>query len=365
MKRGVVSGLLIALPACSSAPADHASLEGLGVERAQQIDIDVAPRDRAELGQCATQSADPELVRCGDPDAVSNAVTVCGALVANDAMTVKSGSLVVGGDSRISAAIRVGRGSFVSFGGIVGNGNESIDGDLTTSSNWVVGGPARVGGDAFVGGRLEAREPVRVGGTLHVEGPVSGAVHAGSTTRTGGDGAKSLSCAGAPAVQAIADAAEREGATNEDEALASVSRRTDMTLGCGRYRFASLGVGAPLSLHVDGNVVVVVDGDARVAAPMHVDVHPGASLDVVIRGELDIDDTLAVDGAPAWLAVGSDVRIASPTIFRGWLVAPGGEIEVNAPLDAGALYVASLTAESPVTVDGSANGLRACTPALR
>jgi hypothetical protein len=354
MKRSVVSALLIALPACSSAPADHVSLEGLGAERAQQIGIDVAPRDRADLGQCATQSADPELVRRGDPDTVSNSVTVCGALVADDAMTIKSGSLVVGGDSRITASLRVWRGSFASFGGIESDGTEDIDGDLTTSSNWVLGAPARVGGDAFVGGRLEAHKPVRVDGTLHVQGPVSGPVQAGRSTGAGGGGAKSLSCAGAPDVQTIADAVEREGAIDEDEALSSVSRRTDVTLGCGRYRFASLGVGAPLSLHVDGNVVIVVDGNARVAAPMHVDVHPGASLDVVIRGELDIDDTLAVDGAPAWLAVGSDVRIASPTIFKGWIVARG-EIEMNAPLDANVLYVGSLTTESLVTVEGSAN----------
>ena len=361
MKRIAVSALLLALPACSTAPADSTALDGLATERDQQIGIEVAPRDRANLGQCGAESPEPELVRCGDAGTVSNAVTVCGALVADDAMSVKSGSLVVGGDSRITASVRVRHGSFASFGGIEGDGTEDVDGDVTTSSNWVVGAPAQVGGDAFVGGRIDAHEPLRVDGTLHVAGPVSGTVHASRTTSTGLDGRKGLSCAGAPDVQGIADAVERKGATDEDEALASVSRRTDMTLGCGRYRFASLGVRAPLSLHVEGNVVIVVDGDARVEAPMHVDVRPGASLDVVIRGSLDIDDTLSIEGAPTWLGVGGDVRMASPTSFAGWFFAPRGQVEMNAPFDvSGALYVGSLTAESPVTVDGSASALDAC-----
>jgi hypothetical protein len=362
MKRIAVSALLIALPACSSAPAEHASFDALDTDYDQQIRIDVSPRDHADLGRCSAQSPGPELVRCGDAASMGNAVTVCGALVAEDAMRVNLGSLVVGGDSRITASIHVGRGSFTSFGGIEGDGTEDIDGDLTTSSNWVIGAPARVGGDAFVGGRIDAREPVRVDGTLHVAGPVSGVVQTGSTTSTSPGGAKSLSCASAPDVQAIADTAEHLGVADEDESLVSVSHPMDATLGCGRYRFASLSVGAPLSLHIDGNVVIVVDGDAALDAPVRIDVRPGGSLDIVIRGSLEVAGALSFDGAAPWFAVGGGVRIATPTALSGWLIAPDGEVVADATLDVkGTLYVGSLTAASPVTVNASATALDACT----
>ncbi len=301
------------------------------------------------------------MLRCGDARALSNAVTVCGGLVANDALTTKYGPVVVGGDSRITGSIRVEHGSFTSYGGIEADGRQNIDGDLVTSSNWVSSAPAWIRGEAFVGGRLEAESPVRIGGALHVTGPISGSVQSASTTNTGIAGPASLSCAGAPDVQAIADATERLGVIDEDEALADVSAPKQMTLGCGSYRFASWGIGAPLSLRVSGNTVVIVDGDVKIAAPARIHVEPGASLDVVVRGTVSVEDTLSFDGAPAWLAVGGDVRVASPLRLVGFIDAPAGAIAADARLDViGALYAGALTAESPVTVAASPVALSAC-----
>ena len=360
MKRFAVSALLLVLPACSDGAGDLAGAPALGAAD-DEIGIDVSSSDHVDLAQCGTESKAPDLVRCGDARALSNAATVCGALVANDALTVKSGPVVVGGDSRITGFIQVEGGSFTSYGGIEGDGRETIDGDLTTSSNWVVGAPAVIGGQAFVGGRLEAQSPVVIGGTLHVAGPVSGSVRSARTTKTGSDEPRAFSCAGAPQVQAIADATERLGVLDEDEALADVSHPKQMTLGCGRYRFASFDVGAPLSVRIAGNAVIIVDGDVKIAAPTHFDVVPGASLDVVVRGALSVEDTLSFYGGSTWLAAGGDIRVASPLRLAGFIVAPAGAIAESARLDVnGALYAGALTAESPVTVTATATALYAC-----
>jgi cytoskeletal protein CcmA (bactofilin family) len=302
------------------------------------------------------------MVRCDGGVAKGHAAAVCGGLVVDNTLTVRAGSLIVGGDSRIASPLRVENGSFIGIGGIEGDNTEDVDGDLSTASNWMVTGPAHVGGNATVGGRLDARNSVRIDGVLRVASDVSSGVEATTIMNDVRDVPAPLSCEGAPDVVAIADAAaQRPGVADEGETLAAVSEPTHLTLGCGTYRFDSWGVDNDLTLRVEGKTVIVVDGDMRIASPTHVVVAPGGSLDFVVTGGLQIENTLSIDGAPTWLAVAGDVKIASPTRLTGWLVAPKSEVLADNTLDVdGALLVGSLRVASPVTVAGSERALELC-----
>ena len=259
-----------------------------------------------DLQACGAAASDPTLERCAVTEP-STIAAVCGDLDEHNTLTLSAGSLAVAGD-------------------------------------WIVSSPAHIGGDAVVGGMLEATNTVTVDGALHAQAD------------------NALACDGAPPVGGAVANAESLGENDLGDALLPHSRPADVSLGCARYRFSSLGIDNELTFHVTGKTVIVVDGDVRISSPMQVELEPGATLDFLIGGALQVDNTLSFSGGSTWLAVGGEIDVGAPLRLTGVLYAPGSQLSVNNTLDiSGSLLVGSMTVASPVTVTALAGpALSAC-----
>jgi hypothetical protein len=310
---------------------------------------------------------EPALVRCGG-DAVPGIIAaVCGDLEADNTVTVTGGDFAVSGQSHLAAPLHVTGGSFTGLLGIQADNTEDVSGDLATSGDWVVSSPAHVGGDAFIGGKLEATNSVAVDGVLHVANADTQHVTAGTIKADGTTVMTSLKCELAPAPNATIQRVEAGDFLDLGQALTAHSVAAEVTLDCARYRFTSFGIDNDLVLHVSGHTVIVVDGDVRVAAPMTVKLDPDATLDFLIGGSLEVDNTLSFSGGSTWLAIGNDLKIAAPLTLVGFLYAPqsavaASEVSADNILGvSGSLLVNSVHVASPITVTAvSGPALPAC-----
>jgi len=320
-----------------------------------------------QLDSC-TGDAAPELVRCGGDAAPGIIAAVCGDLEADNTVTVNGGSLAVTGRARLASPLHVTGGSFTGFSGIQGDNTQDVTGDLATSGDWIVSSPAHIGGDAFVGGTLDAKNDVDIGGVLHAAPAdmmnINAAEVAAPTNVT-----NPLHCEAAPAPSATISRLEKGDFVDERYALSSHTHAARVQLGCATYRFDSFGIDSDLTLHVKGHTVIAVDGDVRVASPVIVELEPGAQLDFLIGGSLQVDNRLSFSGGSTWLAVGGALRIAAPMQLEGYLYAPQSafsstRVAADNTLDVtGRLLVDSLRAASPVNVNASADPeLPACRP---
>lgn len=211
-------------------------------------------------------------------------------------------------------------------GDLVGDNTVTVDGTLAVSGDWTVRSPARVRDDVYLGGVLDATNTVDVGATRRE--PM-------------------LACAEAVDVAALAARTDEAASTN----LEAVTSPTSVQLGCGTYRFSRIGVDNTLTLRVEGRVVMVVEGDVRIAAPMRVELATDAELDLVVGGRLAADNTLTVEGGSAWVAVAGEVRVASPVSIQGWLVAPRGSVAGDNTLTIdGAAFTGAMRVASPLVV---------------
>jgi hypothetical protein len=199
---------LLTLAACSSEPAavgdDSRSFRG-------EVRLDV----------CDGESG-PELVRCGGDAAPGLIAAVCGDFASQNRVTV-SGSLAVGGRSRIASPLRV-TSCFTGFGGIRAESTEEVAGDLATAGDWSVSSAARIGANALVGGRLDAKDAVTVHGVLHAEAvdttKVSASVVAGAMAPE-----NPLHCELASRPSAIISRLESAAFVDLRDALATLARR--------------------------------------------------------------------------------------------------------------------------------------------
>jgi cytoskeletal protein CcmA (bactofilin family) len=291
------------------------------------------------------------------------ALAVCGDLAAENTLTLDprtaagadGAALVVSGRTRVGSPLRVG-GAFTSVTGIEGDNTEDIAGALRTNGDWRVGSPAKVGGDATVGGLLTANNTVEVTGTLRV------ASSTGSAKVTSGqriDGpvsvASPIDCAGAPDIAALVRAGGDPNVGHVHptpiDALADVREKTTASIGCDRYRFSQIVAQGELVLRVEGNAVIVVDGDVRIKAPTRIELAPNATLDLAIGGALEIENTFSISGGPAWVGVKQRVRVGSPTEISGWLIAPTAAIAVENTLTlTGGAFLGPVRVGSPVVV---------------
>ncbi len=306
------------------------------------------------------------------------ALGVCGDLVANNILTLDArgqpatgSALAVAGSTTNSAPLHVA-GALSSYGSIEARNTEDVSGDLRTGSAWDTSAPVHVNGDAFVASSLTAGNTMVIAGTLHVpSGTNVGDVQAGAVVFGSVQVAQPLDCADAPDVAAlVAHAwAVQDGATDAAlprDSLENVSIPTDITLGCGTYALTSIGVKSTLSLHVTAAAVLVVRGNVHVASPVVIDLAPGATLDLAIGGDLQVDNTLTIGGSQpteTWVGVAGAITIASPTVIHGWLVAPRSPVAANNTLDiSGSAIFGGLEVASPVGVhDGSALSASGCT----
>ena len=306
------------------------------------------------------------------------ALAVCGDLVANNVLTVEArtavmpgASLAVAGSTTNSAPLHV-VGTMTSYGSIDARNTEDVTGDLQTAGAWNTSSPVQVGGNAFVASALAARNSVTVGGTLHVpSGTDINEVTAEAVAFGSVEVTQALDCASAPDIAALVARAwgvhddPAEAALPRD-AFENVSVPTVATLGCGTYALTSIGANNTLTLHVTGSTVLVIQGNVHIASPVVIDLAPGATLDLAIGGDLQIDNTLTVGDAaqPAstWVGVAGAIAIASPTVVRGALVAPRSAVSARNTLDVtGSAVFGGLEVSSPVTIhDGPALSAAGC-----
>ncbi len=290
------------------------------------------------------------------------ALGVCGDLRADAALTVRSPEqralLAVGGDTITGAPLRV-EGSLISSGSIEARGTQDVAGHLSTAGSWIVSAPVSAGHDVFVSRVIDARSTVTVGGTVHVidrnaaRGVVASAMRVGPTPV-----APPLDCGRAPRAAPLAQALLEDGLAWSTVTFGrdgAVREPTRLTLGCGRYVVPGLDVEDTLELRIRGDVVLVIDGSLRVAAPLRIDLDPGATLDLVIGDALEIDHALTIapgqDPTRTWLAVGGATRVGAPFHLSGTLVMPDGELRVDHAMSLrGPALVGALRLAAPLEI---------------
>ena len=140
------------------------------------------------------------------------------------------------------------------------------------------------------------------------------------------------------------------------DSLVDVNATTDLTLGCGPYALSSIAVYAPLTVHVTEPTVLMVEGDLIIEAPLVIDVADGASLDLVVGGDVNVNNTFTLGDAASptttWLAVGGALNVAAPLNVRGSLFV-GGDVEANnTVVVSGAAYLGPLHVAAPVQIGG-------------
>lgn len=311
--------------------------------------LDVPPPSRA----CSTAGASSAL-----------ALGVCGDLRADNTLTVRSPGqyalVAAGGDTTTSAPLRI-EGSLISHGTIDARNTQHVDRHLSTAGSWIVSAPVSAGQDVFVSRVIDARNTVTVGGTVHVidpnaaRGVVAGAMRVGPTHV-----APPLDCGRAPHPAELARALLEDGGGWSRVELGrdgtqSVREPTELVLGCGRYVLPTTTIEDTLDLRIRGDVVLVIDGSLRVAAPMVVHLDPDAKLALIIRDGLEIDNALTIapgrEPGRTWLAVGGDVRVSAPLRLSGALVMPDGELLGDNTIEIhGQALVGSLRIAAPMEV---------------
>ncbi|CAN5186777.1 hypothetical protein BH09MYX1_BH09MYX1_35870 [soil metagenome] len=332
-----------------------------------------------DVSLCELKRTDPATLRCDAPNTGARVgFATCGDLIADNTLTVERReapiSVAAGGAILTSSPVHVA-GSMIAFGRIDGTNTQDVDGDLQAGTGWTTSAPVSVGGDAFVGIGFDAKNSASIAGTLHVpEGSDVNRVSAGSIVFGAVNVALPIDCASMPIVASIAASAT----TTRDPAaaraipplaLSPVKAPTDVTMGCGTYVLSSIDVQNTLAIHIVGRTVLVVQGDVHVSAPMTIDLADGASLDLVIVGKLEVDNTLRIGNASApnatWMGVGSSIRVASPMELSGTLFAPQAAAAFDNTFDVdGAVVVASARIAAPLVVhDGPALGHDGCVAA--
>jgi hypothetical protein len=96
----------------------------------------------------------------------------------------------------------------------------------------------------------------------------------------------------APEVAALIAAADSGNddarAQLSSDSLSQLTAARSFTLACGHYYFADVSSLSSLSLQVSGQVVMVVAGDFMVRGDVAVSLAPGAELDLLIGGNLNL-----------------------------------------------------------------------------
>lgn len=285
------------------------------------------------------------------------ALSVCGALQQDGILTIEARAdlapdLLVDGTTSISAPMIIA-GDFVGRGSVDARSTQSIAGDFATAGDWIATAPVEVHGDATVLGILNAESTVNVGGKLSTrERKGSGAVRSGST------GAPTRFTSRIECVHAVAP--DLEGAVDDavpSLALARISLPTELWLGCGTYRVSSLFAENTLRIHIAGDTVLIVEGDARIAAATRIELQDGATLRMFIGGALLVDAALEVvndsdaGGGATELSVVGTLRVAAPMRLSGALRAPSSTVTLDDTLDVrGAMIVGPLRLGSPLVV---------------
>lgn len=314
---------------------------------------------------CGGGSTSPAVLRCRAKDAHALRVgfASCGDLAVDNTLTIEPRkdrtALAVNGNLRTASPLHVA-GDVIVGGAVEAANTQTIDFDLRAGGGWTTSAPVLVGGDAYVGTKLDVRNDATVRGALHVPpGTDVTKVTANDVVYEDVMAPAPALCTMAPDVATLAQMATLDSAALKSlpsGALATITRPTKLTLGCGTYVLDGIDAGNTLDIRVVGPTTLVVKGDVHVRAPMvvHLD-GAAATLDFVITGTLAVDDTLAVGSAEAptktFVAIGTALRVASPMKLFGTLVAPTATAALDNTFDVwGATLLGKTRIAAPLVV---------------
>jgi hypothetical protein len=162
------------------------------------------------------------------------------------------------------------------------------------------------------------------------------------------------------------------GALLAKDSFARVTSPLDVHLPCGAYYFEGVDIRNDVTLHVDGNVAVFVEGDLRVHGNLSFDV-TGGSADVFVDGNVGVFGGFGSTTAPAAVRlymVGTDLELGRGGVGAN-VYAPAARFSPSGGFElSGALVVRDLDSigtfavhydESILATPGCAGGDGECT----
>jgi cytoskeletal protein CcmA (bactofilin family) len=288
------------------------------------------------------------------------ALALCGDLVADNTLTLDSsgGNLVVSGTSTTSSPLTLS-GDFESAGTIEARNTQQISGSLRGGADWNTSAPVVVDGDALLAGTLNATNTVSVTGKLQaasIDSNQTPSVNAGQVVDDSAPFTSELDCQNRPSVSALASSVVVDASVTAifpADSLENVDAPTDISIACGPYVLTDVAVNSPLTIHVLDAATLIVRGNLTIAAPLVIDVAPGANFDLLIGGDVAVNNTLTISGggaATTYVAIGGALTVASPFQLDGSLVVDG-QLDANNTVDiTGAAYLSGLHVAAPVAV---------------
>jgi hypothetical protein len=244
-------------------------------------------------------------------------------------------------------------GSMVAYRGLSGVGEAQVTGDLATTTSLDGVGTLEVGGNLDVGGDLSSVGQLTVGGEVRV---------AGKFEMTGDQALGGLAAYQAPALPCACGAADRLDVVaevarakakhdNESAGLPSLDLlgEANLKLGTGRYYFAGVSTLGDTTIEVSGAVVIYVDGDLDSVGAQNLVLAPGATLDLLVAGDVNLVGDTNFGGEPGrfrlYVGGNSPVAVAvGDQTFRGSLYAAEAEVSfVGDTKIEGALFAKSLS----------------------
>jgi hypothetical protein len=211
----------------------------------------------------------------------SAAVGINGNYLQTDYVRI-DGSLTIAGNQALSSS-----------------GGFDVAGDLRLAGPATAAGPLFVGRDAWLLGATSSLSLVEIKRDLHL-GPDAAVTSFGPVLVSGRRVEEPFAIA-PPCACAQSDWLDVPGmvadglARNDNariglslDALDAVSSPVELTLSCGRFAVRRIGGVLPITLRIEGEVVLFVDGNVELGPAFLLELAPGATLDWFVRGAISI-----------------------------------------------------------------------------
>lgn len=200
----------------------------------------------------------------------------------------------VNGTSHVVGRVKVA-GTWTSWKGLTGTGFVTVRDHLLSTGDVGGVGLLEVGKDLSVGGNLSSVGKLEVGGTLRVAGTTQLLPGSKPLAGTGPYAAPAKPPCGCDA-STFFDVAKAvaEAKTQNDNAAAGLDPTgaqgkvgvQSLTLKTGRYYLSDVATIGKTNIVIDGAVALYVDGDVDSVGDEHLELGPGAVLDLYIAGSL-------------------------------------------------------------------------------
>ncbi|MEY4577530.1 MAG: hypothetical protein RL701_2233 [Pseudomonadota bacterium] len=349
---------------------------------------------------CIGALADRALCESARSVAFGRAICSCGDVlgggtVSTETVTAQGFQADVGVNGKLS--LRIGRRNLADSDGaiagalqIAGSGlspitgaGAEIRGDLTTA------GSVAFAGSIHVLGTVYSREIPVGNGSLLIDGDLHHTSQLGASALTPPNvvvvgsllpdnyvAGRPCACAASdtPRLRGMIDAAvssnDNTGAKLTAESLAALTLPRTLNLSCGRYYFTNISSASSLELNITGSVTIFVAGDFVLRGDMKTTLAPGAELDLVVGGDLNLSGAarfgdsarprasrIYVQGKVDLAKVGDQAALSMPTgatgdaVIVGNFYAPTAAVWIAPHADVyGSLFVRELTVAQSLLV---------------